>query len=143
MNLVILKQMIRLSRIILEIREARAKLSSVNSKTTYFIVEGEYSGLLNQQTNQSIANCLYTEQYLRLSVGNACKCLDGFNKACMDPIDYISSSDIKNKFVDLCRGKKVVATINLTTGEIKKLEPGQEMAEEKRPVEKKLEIIST
>lgn len=143
MNLVILKQMIRLSRIILEIREARAKLSSVNSKASYFIVDGEYSSLLKQQTNQSIANCLYTEQYLRLSVGNACKCLDGFNKSCMDPIDYISSSDIKNKFVDLCRGKQIVATINLTTGEIKKLEPRLETAEEKRPVEKKLVVVST
>ena len=36
----------------------------------------------------------------------------------MEPIDYISSSDVKNKFVDICLGKKVVATINLTTGEI-------------------------
>lgn len=144
MNLVILKQMIRLSRIILEIREARAKLSSVNSKATYFIVEGEYSNLLNQQTNRSIANCLYTEQYLRLSVSNACKCLDGYDGSYMDPIDYISSSDIKNKFADLCRGKRVVATINLTTGEVKKLKPELEiLAEEKRPVDKKLEVIAT
>ena len=62
--------------------------------------------------------CLYVEQYLRSSVSSACKCLDGFDASKMEPIDYISSSDVKNKFVDICLGKKVVATINLTTGEI-------------------------
>lgn len=53
-----------------------------------------------------------------MSVSNACKCLDGFDASKMEPIDYISSSDVKNKFVDICLGKKVVASINLTTGEI-------------------------
>jgi len=54
----------------------------------------------------------------------------------MEPIDYISSSDVRNKFVDICKGKKVVATINLTIGKITMLEPEHEnMAEDKRPVE--------
>lgn len=44
--------------------------------------------------------------------------MDGFDASKMEPIDYISSSDVKNKFVDICLGKKVVASINLTTGEI-------------------------
>lgn len=38
--------MIRLSRIIKDSREARAKLSSIQSQTEYFIVEGIQSTLL-------------------------------------------------------------------------------------------------
>ncbi len=110
--------MIRLSRIIKDSREARAKLSSIQSQTEYFIVEGNQSTFIRDQANSSINNCLYVEQYLRSSVSSACKCLDGFDASKMEPIDYISSSDVKNKFVDICLGKKVVATINLTTGEI-------------------------
>ena len=109
--------MIRLSRIIKDSREARAKLSSIQSQTEYFIVEGIRSTFIRDQANSSITN-LYVEQYLRSSVSNACKCLDGFDASKMEPIDYISSSDVKNKFVDICLGKKVVASINLTTGEI-------------------------
>ena len=41
----------------------------------------------------------------------------------MEPVDYISSSDVKNKFVDICKGKKIVATICLSTGKITMLEP--------------------
>lgn len=110
--------MIRLSRIIKESRDARAKLNVIQSQTEYFIVDGKYSSFIRDQVKSSMANCLYTEQYLRSSVSNACKCLDGFDAKKMEPIDYISSSDVKNKFVDICLGKKVVATINLTTGEI-------------------------
>ena len=128
--------MIRLSRIIKDSREARAKLNSIQAQTEYFIVEGNQSTFIRDQANSSITNCLYVEQYLRSSVSNACKCLDGFNASIMEPIDYISSSDVRNKFVDICKGKKVVATINLTTGEITMLEPEHEnMAEDKRPVE--------
>lgn len=94
-NLVILKQMIRLSRIIKDMKEARCKLSSILSQSSYFIVEGDQSDIINNQTKDSIANCLYTEKYLRLSVSNACKCLDGFNASIMEPVDYISSSDVK------------------------------------------------
>lgn len=111
--------MIRLSRIIKDSREARAKLNSIQAQTEYFIVEGNQSTFIRDQANSSITNCLYVEQYLRSSVSSACKCLDGFDASKMEPIDYISSSDIKkNKFVDICLGEKVVATINLTTGEI-------------------------
>ncbi len=117
-NKSILQQMIRLSRIIKDSREARAKLSSIQSQTEYFIVEGNQSTFIRDQANSSINNCLYVEQYLRSSVSNACKCLDGFDASKMEPIDYISSNDVKNKFVDICLGKKVVASINLTTGEI-------------------------
>lgn len=135
-NLVILKQMIRLSRIIKEMKEARCKLNAILSQSSYFIVEGDQSDIIRNHTKDSIANCLYTEKYLRLSVSNACKCLDGFNAGTMEPIDYISSSDVRNKFVDICKGKKIVATINLTTGKIAQLEPEQiEIADEKRPVE--------
>ena len=105
------------------------------AQSAYFIVDGDQSDIIRNQTKDSIANCLYTEKYLRLSVSNACKCLDGFNAGTMEPIDY-SSSDVRNKFVDICKGKKIVATINLTTGKIAQLEPEQiEMADEKRPVE--------
>lgn len=120
-NKVILQQMIRLSRIIKESREARAKLNAIQSQTEYFIVEGNQSSFIKEQVRSSITNCLYTEQYLRLSVSNACKCLDGFDAKKMEPIDYISSSDVKNKFVDICLGKKVVATIDLTTGKIESI----------------------
>lgn len=137
-NLVILKQMIRLSRIIKDMKEARYKLSSILSQSSYFIVEGDQSDIINNQTKDSIANCLYTEKYLRLSVSNACKCLNGFNASIMEPVDYISSSDVKNKFVDICKGKKIVATICLSTGKITMLEPEQnekKIAEEKSSVE--------
>ena len=113
--------MIRLSRIIKESREARAKLNVIQSQTEYFIVDGEYSSFIRDQVKSSMTNCLYTEQYLRSSVSNACKCLDGFDAKKMEPIDYISSSDVKNKFVDICLGKKVVATIDLTTGKIESI----------------------
>ena len=56
----------------------------------------------------------------------------------MEPVDYISSSDVKNKFVDICKGKKIVATICLSTGKITMLEPEQnekKLAEEKSSVE--------
>ena len=69
--------MIRLSRIIKDSREARAKLSSIQSQTEYFIVEGNQSTFIRDQANSSINNCLYVEQYLRSSVSSACKCLDG------------------------------------------------------------------
>lgn len=135
-NLVILKQMIRLSRIIKDMKEARCKLSSIMAQSAYFIVEGDQSDIIRNQTKSSIGNCLYTEKYLRLSVSNACKCLDGFNASIMEPVDYISSSDIKNKFVDICKGKSIVATINLTSGEITLLKPKHSnVAEEKSSVE--------
>lgn len=137
-NRIILHQMIRLSRIIKDSREARAKLSSIQSQTDYFIVTGNESDLIKNKANDSIMNCLYVEQYLRLSVSNACKYLDGFDASKMEPIDYISSSDVKNKFVDICLGKKVVATINLTTGKIESINKPEykETAEEKRPTVK-------
>jgi hypothetical protein len=63
--------------------------------------------------------------------------LDGFDPGCMDPIDYISSSDIKNGIVDLCRGKKVVANINLSSGDIFLVKPESEIAgEDKSSAEK-------
>lgn len=132
--------MIRLSRIIKDSREARAKLNSIQAQTEYFIVEGNQSTFIRDQANSSITNCLYVEQYLRSSVSNACKCLDGFDASKMEPIDYISSSDVKNKFVDICLGKKVVASINLTTGEIISINtPKQEIkAKDNSPTVKKV-----
>ena len=47
-NLVILKQMIRLSRIIKDMKEARCKLSSILSQSSYFIVEGDKSDIINK-----------------------------------------------------------------------------------------------
>lgn len=70
-NRIILHQMIRLSRIIKDSREARAKLSSIQSQTDYFIVTGNESDLIKNKANDSIMNCLYVEQYLRSSVSNA------------------------------------------------------------------------
>lgn len=137
-NRIILHQMIRLSRIIKDSREARAKLSSIQSQTDYFIVTGNESDLIKNKANDSIMNCLYVEQYLRSSVSNACKCLDGFDASRMEPIDYISSSDVKNKFVDICLGKKVIATINLTTGKIESINKPEykSQAKEKCPTVK-------
>ena len=60
--------MIRLSRIIKDSREARAKLNSIQAQTEYFIVEGNQSTFIRDQANSSITNCLYVEQYLRSSV---------------------------------------------------------------------------
>lgn len=129
-NKIILKQMVRLSGIIKDLKSARAKLALIQFKTDSLIVNGNVADSISKRVDASIMDCLYTEQCLRLSVSNACKCLDGFDESLMEPIDYISSSDIKNKFVDICSNGKVVATIKLATGEIKRIkEPELEMAE--------------
>lgn len=130
--------MIRLSRIIKLSREARSNLTRINQETNYFIVDGVQSNLIKHKARDSMLNCLFVEQYLRSSVSSACKCLDGFDGSKMEPIDYISSSDVKNKFVDICLGKKVVATINLTTGIIEPLnKPELDLtAEDKSPTGK-------
>lgn len=137
-NRIILQQMIRLSRIIKDSREARAKLNAIQSQTDYFIVTGNGSDLIKNRVNDSMMNSLYVEQYLRSSVSEACKYLDGFDASKMEPIDYISSSDVKNKFVDICLGKKIVATINLTTGKIESINTPEykTKAENKCPTEK-------
>ena len=135
-NKVILKQMIRLSRTIKNLKESRMKMNAVQDQTEYFVCQGESLSMIRHMTNENISNCLYLEKRLRSSVSDSCKCLDGFISGKMEPIDYISSSDVKNKFVDICLGKRVVATINLTTGTISPIEPEQNLAEEKRPSEK-------
>lgn len=135
-NKVILKQMIRLSRVIRDLKESRMKMNLVQDQTEYFVCQGESLSAIRSITNTNISNCLYLEKHLRLSVSDSCKCLDGFIPGKMEPIDYISSSDVKNKFVDICLGKSVVATINLTTGVIIPIEPEQKLAEDKCPSEK-------
>lgn len=135
-NKIILKQMLRLSRVIRDLKESRMKMNFVQNQTEYFVCGGESLDMIRSRTNTNISNCLYLEKYLRLSVSNACKCLDGFIPGKMDPIDYISSNDVKNKFVDLCLGRNIVATINLTTGIIIPIEPEQNLAEDKCPSEK-------
>jgi len=135
-NKIILKQMLRLSRVIRDLKESRMKMNLVQNQTEYFVCGGESLDMIRSMANTNISNCLYLEKYLRSSVSNACKCLDGFIPGKMDPIDYISSSDVKNKFVDLCLGRNIVATINLTTGIIIPTEPEQNLAEDKCPSEK-------
>lgn len=135
-NKIILRQMLRLSRVIKDLKESRMRMTLVQNQTEYFVCGGEPLDMIRSMTNINISNCLYLEKYLRLSVSKSCKCLDGFIPGKMDPIDYISSSDVKNKFVDICLGKKVVATINLITGIIIPIEPEQNLVEEKRPSEK-------
>ena len=49
--------MIRLSRIIKDSREARAKLNSIQAQTEYFIVEGNQSTFIRDQANSCL---LYT-----------------------------------------------------------------------------------
>lgn len=122
-NKVILKQMIRLSQVIRDLKEARIKMTVVQDQTNYFVCQGDALTTIRSMTSSNITNCLYLEQYLRSSVSNSCKCLDGFIQGKMEPIDYISSNDVKNKFVDICLGKDIVATINLTTGDIIPIEP--------------------
>lgn len=136
-NLMMLNTMMRLSRIIRDCKDARRSLDLMIDQTSYFIVAGQCSNMLQVQAKASISNILFVEQYLRSSVSEICTRLDGFNSKPMDPIDYISSSDIKNGIVDLCRGKKVVANINLSSGEIVLIEPEQKMiGEDKSSAEK-------
>lgn len=129
-NKIVLKGMIRLSSLIKSYREARCKLNFAVAQTEYFIMHGEENTFLQEKSKRSVSDCLYLEQYLRSSVSSMCKYLDGFDPSTMDPIDYVSSSDIKNKFVDICRGKKVVATISLQTGDITRVTPECEIAAE-------------
>lgn len=94
-NLIMLNSMIRLSRIIRNSKDARRNLDLIVDQTGYFIVAGESSNMIQVQAKASISNILFVEQYLRSSVSSICVHLDGFDPGCMDPIDYISSSDIK------------------------------------------------
>lgn len=136
-NLIMLNSMIRLSRIIRNSKDARRNLDLIVDQTGYFIVAGESSNMIQVQAKASISNILFVEQYLRSSVSSICVHLDGFDPGCMEPIDYISSSDIKNGIVDLCRDKKVVANINLSSGDIFLVKPESEIAgEDKSSAEK-------
>lgn len=126
-NLIMLNSMMRLSRIIRNSKDARRNLDLVVDQTGYFIVTGESSNMIQVQAKASISNILFVEQYLRSSVSSICVHLDGFDPGRMDPIDYISSNDIKNGIVDICRGKKVVANINLSSGDIFLVKPESEI----------------
>lgn len=126
-NLIMLNSMMRLSRIIRNSKDARRNLDLVVDQTGYFIVAGESSNMIQVQAKASISNILFVEQYLRSSVSSICVHLDGFDPGRMDPIDYISSNDIKNGIVDICRGKKVVANINLSSGDIFLVKPESEI----------------
>ena len=136
-NLIMLNSMMRLSRILRNCKDARRSLDLVIDQTSYFIVAGESSNMIQVQAQASTSNILFVEQYLRSSVSKICTSLDGFDPGKMDPVDYISSNDIKDGIVDICRGKKIVANINLSSGEIILLSPELESAgEDKSSVEK-------
>lgn len=136
-NLIMLNSMIRLSRILRNCKDARRNLDLVVDQTSYFIVAGEVSNMIQVQAQASTSNVLFVEQYLRSSVSKICVSLDGFDPGKMDPIDYISSSDIRDGIVDICRGKKIVANINLSSGEIIPLSPELESTgEDKSSAEK-------
>ena len=122
-----LNSMARPSRIIRNIKEARRNLDFVIDQSNYFIVQGQSTNLIQVQAKASYENILFVEQYLRLSVSEICVRLDGFDPGQMDPVDYISSNDIKNGIVDICRGKKVVANINLSSGDIFLVKPESEI----------------
>lgn len=133
-NIIILRQMQTLSKQIKIAKEARCLLQQLQSNARYFIVEGSDSNRIKNSTVKSVDEILNIELYLRLSISNMCTCLDGFKSSKMEPVDYVSSSDIKNKFVDLCYEGRVVATINLSDGTISKVEPEQELrVEDKSP----------
>ena len=134
MNKTIIKQMIRLSSIIKKTKEARCKSSLILDEIHYFIVKGEVYSDIEETCKTHISRCLYIEKHLQQTIREACKFLDGFDANAMDPIHYISSSDVKNKRVDICRGEHVVATIDLTTGIINPLLI--EKGEDKSSVEK-------
>lgn len=129
-NLIMLNSMMRLSRILRNCKDARRSLDLVIDQTSYFIVAGESSNMIQVQAQASTSNILFVEQYLRSSVSKICTSLDGFDPGKMDPVDYISSNDIKDGIVDICRGKKIVANINLSSGEIILLSPELESAGE-------------
>ena len=131
-NLIMLNSMMRLSRIIRNSKDARRNLDLVVDQTGYFIVAGESSNMIQVQAKASISNILFVEQYLRSSVSSICVHLDGFDPGRMDPIDYISSNDIKNGIVDICRGKKVVPNINLSSADIFIVKPESVMRVEEK-----------
>lgn len=136
-NLIMLNSMMRLSRILRNCKDARRSLDLVIDQTSYFIVAGESSNMIQVQAQASTSNILFVEQYLRSSVSKICTSLDGFDPGKMDPVDYISSNDIKDGIVDICRGKKIVANINLSSGEIILLSPELEsVGEDKSSAEK-------
>ena len=131
-NKVILRSMINLSRIVKNIKEARTNLGSASDYTRFFIVKGDVANSLSSKLNNCVHDCLYVEEHLRQAISESCLYLDGFDVKHMDPVNYISTNDIKNKCIDICKGNRVTATISLDTGKITKFYS----AEEKSPVEK-------
>ena len=107
-----------MSRIIKELKETRCKMSRLLSNVEFVVVRGDTFNNLKTYITDSITNCLSVELRLRSSVSECCKKLEGFDTGKMEPVDYISSSDVKNKMVDISKGRFLVAQINLITGEI-------------------------
>lgn len=85
-NLIMLNSMMRLSRILRNCKDARRSLDLVIDQTSYFIVAGESSNMIQVQAQASTSNILFVEQYLRSSVSKICTSLDGF-----DPGKWIQS----------------------------------------------------
>lgn len=137
-NRIILKQMVRLSTILADLISAKRSINKVQEQAAYFIVQGESSNFLEVRLKAAEADCLCLAQYLRLSVSNCCSKLDGFDPSRMNPLEYISSNEIRNRCATICRGTKEIAIINLVTGEVQQIEPDlqKNTAEEKSPAEK-------
>ena len=134
-NLTLLRSMIRLSAMVRDLKSARRILNPVLASTEYFIVNGETSDTIENKVKDSINNCLYVENYLLPAISAISVRLNGFDPSSMDPVSYISNGDIKDKSVDIMRGKRIVANICLKTGNITKIDP-ETLAEEKCPAEK-------
>lgn len=128
--------MIRLSEILKNIRESRNLTRKTIDLLKFCVVNGEIHKDIRGKLSSNEDNFSYIELYLHLSVSNACRCLEGFNSKTMEPINYICSRDIQLGSVDICKNNKVVAILDIHTGEI--LESSNILAEDKCPVDKQL-----
>lgn len=128
-NIIVLQQMVKLSSIVRDIKEARLHMGSASFNTRLFVVNGEPSNMITTMLTRGEKDCMYLELLLRSKIQAACKYLKGFDETIMDPIDYISTHDIKNEAIDLCKNNKVVATIYMDTGKIVLSKNNQQTAE--------------
>lgn len=110
-------QMKKLSKVITKLREGKLTIRIVDDKTSILLIEGKRV-CLSEKINAILQEITDLENILSKCIENLCKKLEDF-KPDMQPFDYISTNDIKNKYVIIedLKGKHLYKC-NLGTGEI-------------------------
>ena len=124
-NRLAINQMIRLSNQIRLSKEARCKLNVLNDNTKYIINKGVHAESKVCLNNATLA-LLKLEVEMKNVVQCLCENLIGFDSNISEPINYISSSDITNKLVELCSNGFIVGYIDIDKMEVVYCKKGRE-----------------